>query len=78
MGADPLPASQLSVAANTIPLRFPAALCSHTYISAYIQVIATYPPYSHEELQAAKRAQLIPGEVLYCEVRGHVCGRGDV
>lgn len=32
-------------------------------------VIATYPPYSPEELQEAKRVQLIPGEVLYCEVR---------
>jgi hypothetical protein len=39
-------------------------------------VIATYPPYSAEELEWAKRTQLIPGEVLYCEVRkiSGLCG----
>jgi hypothetical protein len=28
-----------------------------------------YPPYSDMELDEAKKGQLIPGEVLYCEVR---------
>ncbi len=32
------------------------------------KLVATYPPYSLAELAAAKRWQLIPGEVLYCEV----------
>lgn len=34
-----------------------------------VRLRSLYPPYSDTELDEAKKGQLIPGEVLYCEVR---------
>lgn len=34
-----------------------------------VRLRSLYPPYSDTDLVEAKKGQLIPGEVLYCEVR---------